>query len=245
MLSLKLFCNASLRFGLYVGKAEAVKELGPDARYPDPDELRHYWMAERLYELSTDQIQKKLGVTRQAVSQWRKKAGADLPVRTDYHKGLRADKIRGALDATKSANEIAGELHVSAKEVREIARQQGIKLPVKNKKKPSDEEIIELARGRTWRELARLCNVSMYTLRNYVYGKPELRGKVCGNLTRELSGGGSHGKVDADELVTLYREGWTVFKLAAHFQTQPMNIIYWLKKLEIYKVGDAQTEAAT
>jgi len=220
---------------MFPNKAEAVRGLGPDARYPDPDELRHYWLTEKLYELTTDEVQARLGVSRQAVSQWRKKAGADLPRLSDAKREERHARIQAALSPERTAKEIATEIGTTPAEVKLIADKHGVVLKDKSHKKPPDDEIIRLAVGRTWRELAEVCGVSMYTLRNYVYADPDLREQVCGNLVSEVMGAPTHGRVDVDEVIRLYGEGLSPHKIAARFGTQPMSIIYWLKKLEIYR----------
>lgn len=248
MSGLKLFCSSQgsgpVRYGLYASKSEAMQGLGWDARFPDPDELRHYWMAEKLYELTTDEVQAKLGVSRQAVSNWRKKAGADLPRLSDARREDRHARIRAALSTTRTAKEIATELGTTPAEVKMIAEQQGVTLLDKSRKKPDDDEIVRLAVGRTWRELAEVCNVSLYTLRNYVYADPDLREKVCGNLVSEPMGQPTHGRIDVDELIRMYGEGLSTFKIAAHFGTQPMSVIYWLKKLGIYRGANDKAEGA-
>lgn len=246
MSNLKLFCSgagSSFQHGMFESKVQARQILGVEAHLPDPDELRHIWMSEKLYELNTGEIEAKLGVSRQAVSQWRKKAGLDLPRLTDHQRELRHDRIRAALSGDKTAKEIASELGTTAKEVKFVAAQQGVTLRDKSHKKPTDEEIIRLAVGKTWRELAEVCNVSLYTLRNYVYADPDLRKKVCGNLVSEQMGAPTHGRVDVDEMLRMYGEGASPFKIAAHFGTQPMSIIYWLKKLGIYRGANEKAQS--
>ena len=235
---LRIFCTgagSSFRHGMFPNKAAAVAVMGPEAHSPDPDELRTIWIQEKLYELSPAQVQARFGVTRQAVSLWRKKAGDDLLNLTEHRRKQRHADIRKALDPNKSAAEIAEETGTTSSEVNAVAKADGIRLAVRNKKKPSDAEIIALAEGRTWRDLAKACGVTMATLRNYIYARPELSREVCSRLVSEPMGERAHGKVDVDEMLRLYEAGMTPFKIAEQFNAQPMSIIYWLKKLDIYR----------
>lgn len=236
--TLRIFCvgeGDGFKHGMFVNKATATQSLGSGAHAPDSDELRIIWMQERLYELTPLEVQKRFGVTRQAVSLWRKKAGEDLPNAMEHRRTQRHERIRKALDPAKSAAEIADAVGSTSSEVNAVAKVAGIKLAVKNKKKPSDAEIIRLAEGRTWKELAQTCNVTLATLRNYVYARHDLAKQVCSRLRPEPTGEPAHGKIDVEELIRLYETGMTPFKIANHFDTQPMAVIYWLKKLDIYR----------
>lgn len=236
--SMRIYCvgeGSSFKHGMFLGKDAATGILGVGAHPPDSDELRTIWLQEKLYELSPQQVQERFGVTRQAVSLWRKKAGIDLPNVTEHRRAQRQDRIRSALDPAKSAAEIALEVGTTPSEVKQVAQTMGVKLAIKNKKKPSDAEIIRLSEGRTWKELADACNVTLATLRNYIYARPELSKEVCSQLLSEPTGEPSHGKIDVEELIKLYSEGLTPFKIAKRFDTQPMAVIYWLKKLDLYR----------
>ena len=234
----RMFCAGhlqSLKYGMCEDRVEAKAKLGPDAHLPDPDEMRHIWMAEKLYELDTDGIKAKLGISRQAVSQWRKKAGVDLPNRQAHQRQVRIDRILEVMDESKTAAEIAEEAEASVDEVKDVAQQLGMTLLNKGQKKPEDDEIIRLAKGRTWKELAAACNVTLATLRNYVYARPDLRSKVCEHIVYEAQGNPTHGKIDVDVLLEMYGKGVSAFKIAQHFDTQTIAVIYWLKKLGLYR----------
>jgi len=246
MAGLKLFCSANgesleqMRFGLFKSKDEAVQALGPSARYPNPDEMRHYWISERLYELNTSEIQTKLGITRQAVSKWREKAGHDMPRYHDYRTEELYARIREKLSPDLTAREIADTLHTTPATVLTVAELAGVHLKDKSHKKPDDDEIVRLAVGRTWRQLSEVCGVTLSTLRNYVYSDPDLRVKVRAVIVHEPSGGNTHGKLDVDEIVRMYGEGTSIYKIADRFTVQPMTIIYWLKKLGIYRNAETK-----
>lgn len=233
----RLYCTgegSSFRYAMAANKAEATAVLHAPARLPDSDDIRRVWMENKLHEKTTAEIQALFGITRQALSIWRQKAGADVPRYRDHTAQQNRDRVRAALDASKSANELAQELGVSASVVREVAEQEGMVLPKKNVKKPSDEEIIRLSEGKTWRELAKLCNISYVTLQHYVYANPKLAEALRARMTYEKSGATAHGRVDVDKLVSLYEQGWTPYRIAQEFEVQNMTIIYWLKKLGIY-----------
>ena len=247
-----LFCGGiagvgqGLRFGLFENKAEARKVI-PDAHLPDPDEMRHYWVTEKLHELSAHEVQERLGVSRQVLSLWRKKAGLDLPRFSDHQHEQRVLRVKevlcpGGVPRTDlTVMEVARAAKVGRDAVLEVAQQLGLTLPNKMHKRPADDEIVRLAEGRNWRQLSEACNVSMNTLRNYVYARPELALKLRERMTHEPTGGQAHGRVDVEEMVRLYEGGMNPYKLSQHFGVQQMTIIYWLKKLEIFRGGDSST----
>ncbi len=232
----KLFCTGegdSFKWVVAVDKVAAAKLLGTSVRVADSDDVRHLWNTERLYELTVVQLEEKFQVSRQAIDQWKKKGGSDLLSRSDHLRNEAVERLRAVFDPSKSVREIATEAKVSHYFVVEYAQQQGVTLPSKNRKRPSDEEIIRLAEGRNWRELAQECNISMHTLRHYVYGHPDLAEKVCKLLVHRPTGGPSHGTVNIEELLELYKGGMTAYQCSLHYGVEVVTIIYWLKKLGV------------
>jgi hypothetical protein len=241
----RLFCigeGESFRYAMCSDKKAAEKLLGKGAHTADSDDVRHLWQTERLYELTNEQLEEKFGVSRQAMDLWKKKGGDDLKSRSDFLREQAKERVIAALDPSKTPNEIVKETNVSLYFVKEIAAEQGIELAFKGQKKPDDDEIIRLAEGKTWRELAAACGVTLATLRHYVYGKKDLQAQVCPKLKSERSGGPSHGKVNVDEMVELHQAGWSAYQLSKRYQTEVVTIIYWLKKLGLHH---SQQEATT
>jgi len=234
----KLFCagnGATFRWLMASSKEEATNTFGTMARLPDPDDIRRIWTDERLYEKSSQEIQEFLGISRQALSQWRIKAGVDLPTYRDHTNLQKREQIKALLSPDKTPKEIADEVHVAVEVVKELAEEMGVKLANKQKKKPDDEEIVRLSQGRTWRQLAEVCNVTIHTLRHYVYARPALAERLRSRMVYEVSGSPAHGRVDVDELVQMYESGESPYQIAKKMGVENLTIIYWLKKLEIYK----------
>lgn len=234
----RLFCKgegASFKWLMVENKAEALKLLGDGARQPDPDDLRHLWMSEKLYEKTPQEIQTMFGITRQALSLWRIKAGADLPLRSDHMAAQKREAIKALLSPDKTPMDIAKEIHVSSELVKEVAAEMGVRLASRRQKKPDDDEIVRLSQGRTWRQLAEECGVSLPTLRHYVYARPALAERIRSRIVYEQFGAPSHGRIDVDKLVEMYESGLTPYAISKHFGTESVTIIYWLKKLGIYK----------
>lgn len=234
----RLYCvgeGASFRYGMFSSRAEAEKTLGTPMRTPDSDDIRRVWLENKLHEKTPDEIRRLFGITRQAVSLWRQKAGEDLPNYREHASQQMRDKAHAGFDEMLSAAEMVEKLGIPENYIREEALARGVTLLKRNKKKPSDDEIVELAKGRTWRELAEACNVTMSTLRNYVYARPELSRRISAVVVYEPTGAHAHGRMDVDRLLELHAQGLSVYRMAAELGVQAMSVIYWLKKLEVYE----------
>ena len=230
----RLYCSGegpTFKYGMMSSREEAISTLGSDAHTPDPDELRRVWVENKLEEKTPEEIRAMFGISRQALSMWRQKAGTDLPNAQRHRAEQRRYAILAALDPEKSVNDIARELHTSPAEVRAIAEEVGVELAVKNRKKPEDNEIVRLSVGKTWRELAAACNVSLPTLQHYVYARPALAQRIRAGIVREPSGADAHGRVDVDELIERFKAGESNYSIANRFKVQPICITYWLNKL--------------
>lgn len=230
----RMYCTGegpTFRYVMAVSKAVAEGEFGAKARTPDPDDLRKVWVDNRLETKTPEEIRTMFGISRQALSMWRQKAGADLPNARQHRNEQKRYAILAALDPEKSAAQIAKELHVTLYDVKTIAEEAGIELAVLNRKKPEDDEIVRLSEGKTWRELAEACNVALPTLQHYVYARPALAERVRKGIVREPSGADAHGRVDVEELIRRVEAGDSNYSIAQHFKVQPINITYWRNKL--------------
>lgn len=230
----RMYCvgeGPMFKYGMMSSREEAISQLGAGAHTPDPDEMRRVWVENRLHEKTPEEIRAQFGISRQALSQWRQKAGTDLPNAQQHRAEQRRHAILAALDPDKTAAEIAKALHTTPSEVRAIADEVGIELAVRNRKKPDDDEIVRLSVGKTWRELAEACNVALPTLQHYVYARPELAQRLREGLVREPSGADAHGRVDVDELIERFNAGESNYSIANRFKVQPICITYWLNKL--------------
>lgn len=235
----RLFCTGQgqdFRYAMHANKKEAEAAFGSPARIPDSDDMRRVWQENKLHEKRPEEIQALFGITRQALSLWRIKAGTDLPNFRQHAAEQARAKVKEVLDPTWAASDIAKLADVSVDIVKEVAAEMGVTLPKKTTKKPSDDEIIRLAEGKNWRELATACNVTVATLQHYVYANQELAQTLRERMVSEPSGAPSHGRMnDVDKMVALYAAGNSAYSIAQEFKMQPMAIIYWLKKLGIYR----------
>lgn len=216
---------------------DAAKALGNPVRSATPDDCRRLWLDLRLHERSMLELEALFGVTRQAVNLWRAKGGDDLPRRCETMTDEVDGRILPLLDCAKTISDLVRETGETTHTIRAVAVRHGVKLRNGTTKKPSDDEIIRLADGRTWRELADACGVQLPTLRNYVYANPSLSTQVRSRLARQTVGPASHGKVAPEEVRRLYAEGLTRYAIAQRLGVERMTITHWLTKLGLLEGG--------
>lgn len=235
----RLYCaghGAQFCYVMAFNKEEAAGLLNaPSAHYPTAEELRRIWIEARLHELTTEELHRTFGITRQALSLWRQKAGADLPTFRQTQINDARKRAADALGAGKGISELTRELRVSAPTIRAVAAEQGIEIPRKVNKKPPDDEIVKLAHGKTWRQLAAICKVALPTLQTHVYARPELATQLRQVMVRETTGSKAHGKVDVKKLIELRKAGKSAYAIAKELGFQTQTSIHWLKKLGMYK----------
>lgn len=219
-------------------REDAVTELKLPVRSATPDDCRQLWIELRLHEKTGKQLEALFGVTRQAIDIWRAKGGDDLLRRSEALVDEADARLLPLLDVTKSVTQLAEETGESIHALRVVARRNGVTLTSGTKKKPCDEEIIRLSEGRTWRELAAACHITLPTLRNYVYARPTLSAQVCARITRQTNGPASHGKVDPEEIRRLHTQGMSRYAIAERLGVEQMTITHWLKKLDVRR-GDS------
>jgi hypothetical protein len=237
----RLWCageGSTWRWNVATSREDAVAALELPVRSATPDDCRRLWIDLRLHEQTGKDLTALFGVTRQAIDIWRAKGGDDLPRRSDALVDEADARILPLLDVAKSVTQLAEETGESIHALRVVARRNGIKLTSGTTKKPCDEEIIRLSEGRTWRELAAACHITLPTLRNYVYAHPKLSAHVCARITRQTNGPASHGKVDPEEIRRLHAQGLSRYAIADRLSVEQMTITYWLAKLGLRR-GDS------
>jgi DNA-directed RNA polymerase specialized sigma24 family protein len=212
--------------------------LGGPVRSATPDDCRRLWLDLQLYKKPVREVATMFGVSRQAIDIWRAKGGDDLPRRCEVMQDDVDARILPLLDSSKCITQLAAETGETVHLLRAVARRHDVRLASGTTKKPSDDEIIRLAEGRTWRELAAACGVHLATLRNYVYARPSLSAQVTARIRRQPSGPAAHGKVDGDVVRRMVAEGASVYAIAQHLQVEQMTIRHWFKKLGLRR--DAQ-----
>jgi hypothetical protein len=232
----RLWCageGATWRWNVATSREDAVAALKLPVRSATPDDCRRLWIDLRLHEKTGNELTTLFGVTRQAIDIWRAKGGDDLRRRSDALADEADARILPLLDIDKSATELALETGESVYALRLVAKRNGIRLRNGVAKKPADDEIIRLAEGRTWRDLAAACGITLPTLRNYVYARPTLSAQVCARITRQTNGPASHGKVDPEEILRLHTQGLSRYAIAERLGVEQMTITYWLAKLSV------------
>ena len=237
----RLWCagkGVDWRWHVATSREDAVAALKLPVRSATPDDCRQLWIDLRLHEKTGKQLEALFGVTRQAIDIWRAKGGDDLLRRSDALVDEADARLLPLLDVAKSVTQLAEETGESIYALRLVAKRNGIKLTSGTTKKPCDEEIIRLAEGRTWRELAAVCHITLPTLRNYVYAHPKLSAQVCARITRQTNGPASHGKVDPEEIRRLHAQGMSRYAIAERLRVEQMTITHWLKKLGLRR-GDS------
>ena len=237
----RLWCageGANWRWHVATSREDAVATLELPVRSATPDDCRQLWIDLQLHEKTGKELEALFGVTRQAIDMWRAKGGDDLRRRSDALVDEADARLLPLLNTDKSAPELALETGESIYALRLVAKRNGIKLRNGVVKKPTDDEIIRLAEGRTWRELAAVCHITLPTLRNYVYARPQLSAQVCARITRQTNGPASHGKVDPEEVLRLHAQGLSRYAIAERLGVEQMTISHWFKKLDVRR-GDS------
>jgi plasmid maintenance system antidote protein VapI len=220
-----------------VTRDDAAKALGGPVRSATPDDCRRLWLDLRLHTKTVKELESMFGVTRQAVDIWRAKGGDDLPRRCETMTDEVDERVLPLLDPSKTITELAAATGETTNTLRAVAVRYGVRFRNGTTKKPSDDEIVRLSEGRTWRELAAACDVQLPTLRNYVYANPSLSAQVRSRLARQTVGPASHGKVDPDEVRRLHAEGLTRYAIAQRLGVERMTVTHWLTKLGLLE-GD-------
>lgn len=221
-----IYCTASSR-------EEAQAQLGVDVRCPDPDDVRNFWRLARVSELTGQEIREQFGVSRQTICNWWHKAGGgDLPRRADHLEKERTDKLRKVLLTMqdKSATGVARKTNVTVSRVRKLAQDMGISLD-KWQRRPSDAQLIEMAKGRTWMEFADAVGLRLSTLRTYVYARPELAKAIREVRAPARTGVYAHGKLDKEKVLQLRKEGHSAYMIAQILRVEQMSVRHLLRRL--------------
>lgn len=233
-----------LRYCTATCRTEAIKELGEigEVRVADPDDLRAVWKLAKLETLPYAEIEARFKVGRQTVLNWRKRAGGDLPRRSDVVAQDRHERIKSALTKHKRTtiwhlSKLAG---VSTSKVREVAEELGVPLRTA-RKRPSDAELIELAKGRTWPEFAEASGLKLATLRTYIYSRPELSQAIRKVRKDGRPGNCGKKKVSAPKIRALHKKGLTAYAISQRLGVEQMAVRYWFRKLGLGGPNDVKS----
>lgn len=210
---------------------EAREKLGEEARVATDEDCRYVYTKARFWEIPSDQIRERLGVSRQAVDGWRKRGGMDIPTRTQVRESTRNKRIREVLAKKEkiSARDLAITANVNYKKVKDYAERAGLEL-TKWKRRPSDEELIEMQRGRTWRELADALGLRLSTLRTYIYRNKALSAALAAVRKKALTGKPAQKTLDTAAIRALYDKGMTPYMISETLKVEQMSVRYWTRR---------------
>jgi len=164
----------NLKFCVAQIAAEAEKILGEPCRTPDSDDIRTFWHKSGISRMTLDECIEKFGVTRQTIHNWRIKGGVDLRHAPAPAKAKTVMAVSESLDSLThlSLSEVASMLNMPISAVFRIAKRRGITF-ARRPTVPPDDELVALAAGKSWCELADLigCGGGAESLRGMLYRK--------------------------------------------------------------------------
>lgn len=205
--------------------ALAKATLGDDCRVPNSDDIRAFWEVSGLSTMSVKERLERLGISRQTLHYWRKKGGGDLPRRVDLERILKERRIIDVIKASSgiSAKEAAALAKSTPKTVRRVAEEHGLKL-TPARRMPSDEKLIELSAGRTWREFADVVGLRMATLRNYIYRNKALAAEIRKVRKPATTGMKATRKLNLKKVKQMGQKGMTAYAIAEALRVEQMTI---------------------
>lgn len=226
--------GATFRYCTADGFGEARTILGPTCRRPDPDDIRMVWKQAKIDTMSRAEMRQHFGVSHQAVQNWWRKAGSDLPRRYQHHQEQKDARLKAALvkHKGKCATLIAKAAGCSVAAVRRKAAELGITLP-SWRRRPSDAELVKIAEGKTWPEFAEAVGLRMSTLRAYVYARPKLSARIAEVRAMRKTGKHSTKRVDPKKVRRLHKRGLSAYAISLKLGVEHMAIRYWIKRLAL------------
>lgn len=160
----------------------ARAQVGPDARPATDADVRAFWQLAQLDKLTTAEACARFKVSRQTLANWRARAGATP--RRQQVAGPELERVLEQLRAGLTVAAVAGWLGLHESTVRRAARAAGV-TPAKVSRKVPDDRLVELARGRTWRELAVAVGRAVSTIRARAYRDPALSCRLRDVMRKE------------------------------------------------------------
>jgi transposase len=212
---------------------EAAKEkLGDAARTPNDDDCRHVWIVGQFHLLSSEELQEKYGVSRQAAANWRERGGPGLVTRREHSTKSKVAAMHQILTTQKriTAAQVAKQVHGSSRLVVELANQLGVSLAKGHRRMPEDADLVELQRGCTWQEFATKTGLRLSTLRNYIYARPELAKALKDVRKPTVTGPAAHGTFPKEKALAMHLKGMTPHKIAETLRVEQMTVRYWIRK---------------
>lgn len=234
----RLFCSglgAGRKFVVAESLAVAEERLAGDARLVTADDLRLFWQLECLDGLTCQAVADRFAVTKQTASNWRRRAFGDdgrLEASRERHEMIARLTEKGM--TTREIIELSG---ASKSIVYNVARRNGLKLKrsAPYQKRPEDGELLKLAKGKTWRELAAACGVRLATLRMYLYARPELMSKVRPLLVLHQN----KVRLTDEQVRQMWLDGQSAYKISEATGASQMAVYARLHKLGLREANYA------
>ena len=135
---------------------------------------------------TTGETCRALDVSRQTLHLWRKRAGVPAPP-VSVSRRIEPESVVALLRGGASVEETAARSRCHVSTVRRMAREAGVALPPRPEY-PPDAELLALAAGRTWQELAAALGRRTTAARAYVYARPELARALRAVMARKAPG---------------------------------------------------------
>lgn len=160
----------------------ARAQLPAGARPATDDDVRTFWQQAQLDAVPVAEACARLGVSRQTLANWRARVG--IAPRRQRVGGHELERVLEQLRAGLTVTAVAGWLGLHESTVRRAARAAGV-TPARCSRKLPDDELVELARGRTWQELAAVTGRAISTLRARAYRSPALSRRLRDVMGKE------------------------------------------------------------
>lgn len=224
-----------LRFMLAPSIKAASEKLSAPARVPDPDEVRRFWATSGILRMSAKERQEKFNVSRQTIANWRRKGGLDLrtlPMQRNHEQRIRFQEVYEALGLLP-INNMKEATGLSHRALQRIAKELGLTYPNGTMKALSDDELVKLAEGKTWREFAEAAGLKLAVLRQRVYADPVLSAKIREVRKPAKAPQGKKGrvKVSIPKIRSMGHKGMSAYRIAEILGIEMMSVRYHLKKM--------------
>lgn len=157
-----------------------------DAKVATPNEIRAWWESEGLGSVSVTEICERYKVSRQIYHAWRRKAGVPIFKR----KPLTVDQLREIAARVEAGSPVeieAANVELTEPVLRRKLRALGVSIPRAVVVAYTDENLVELATGRSWAEMAEVAGQSVAHLQRRIYGNKDLAQRVRAVMLRSNS----------------------------------------------------------
>lgn len=149
-----------------------------NARPANDDDIRAWWTLEGLDDQTTEDACRRLRVKRQTLALWRRRAGRRSKPRLDL---ALIERAVADVATGRTIEAVARELGIRYDTLRRKVRAAGI---VVRREPISDDDLVRLAAGRSWSELAAVVKYHPATLQRRVYKNSDLAARMRAVMVR-------------------------------------------------------------